>query len=386
MDTVALEESPVGRIVRIVGGLSDGELAYVPEPLPRHLDLPGELVYRLDEASRAVATLAGVGETIPNPHLLIRPFMRREAVLSSRIEGTQASLSDVFMYEASGVKRRDVVEVINYIRALEAGFSDLAAIPISLRLMNKLHARLLEGARGKDKSPGALREEQVWIGNEGTEIGDARFVPPPSYMVRDLVLDWERFANEDPTTVPPLIQCAMLHYQFEAIHPYLDGNGRLGRLMIGLFLYAKGILRTPLLYLSAYFERDRALYYDQLYRLSLTGDWQTWLRYFLDGVIMQSKDALDRVRKIQLLEEGYRQRLMAAQETANAFKLVNELFAAPVVTAPGAAQLLGLTHPGANRLIGRLVSLGILRQAGETWPRVFVAFELLELLDEDRSP
>ena len=186
-----------------------------PDPLPL-TPLPGTLL----EASRAVATLAGVGETIPNPHLLTGPFMRREAVLSSRIEGTQASLSDLFMYEASRRARGDVLEVRNYVSALEEGLALLETLPASLRLINALHSTLLRGVRGQEKRPGELRTEQVWLGSAGTPLKEARFIPPPPHLVRDAILDWERFANES-IEMPPLVQCALLHYQFEAIHPYL---------------------------------------------------------------------------------------------------------------------------------------------------------------------
>ena len=250
----------------------------MPNPLPRHIQLSMALVDSLDEASSAVANLAGVGETIQNPHLLIRPFVRREAVLSSRIEGTQASISDLFQYEASGSRRPrgDVEEVANYVEALDHGLNLLAELPISVRLINQVHSVLMRGVRGGEKRAGELRDGQVWIGSAGAPIEEARYVPPPADLVRDLLFDWERFVNECDT-LRPLFQCAMMHYQFEAIHPYLDGNGRIGRLLITLFLCAKKILPTPLLYLSAYFERDRSAYYEQLFRLSATGDWRPGL-------------------------------------------------------------------------------------------------------------
>ncbi len=382
MDTQVLEKSPIGRLVPIIGG----ERAYVPNPLPRHLDLSGNLVYRLDEASRAAATLAGVGETIPNPHLLIHQFIRKEAVLSSRIEGTQASLSDLFMYEASGVRRLDVLEVVNYIKALETGLESLNHLPISVRLVNKMHAELLKGVRGGGRRLGALRSEQVWIGSEGTQIGDARFVPPPADLVRDLMLDWEKFVNEDIPTMPPLIQCALLHYQFEVIHPYLDGNGRLGRSLIMLFLCAKKILPTPLLYLSAYFERNRSLYYDQLYNLSVTGDWDDWITYFLDGVIEQAYDALQRVRGIRKLQDEYYQQLQEHRETANAFRIVQELFASPIITTPRAAKTLKISDAGARGILNRLVSIGIVKRDVGVWPNYFIAGELLNIIEQSRAP
>ena len=299
-----LKNSPSGQLVPTVRGQS----AFVPSPLPRDIQPSMLLMHSLDEASSAVATLAGVGETIPNPHLLIRPFVRREAVLSSRIEGTQASISDLFRYEASGSRRPsgDVSEVANYVQALDHGLDLLEELPISVRLINQVHSVLMSGVRGGEKRPGELRDEQVWIGAPDAPIEEARYIPPPGNLVRDLLFDWERFVNESGA-LPPLFQCAMMHYQFEAIHPYLDGNGRIGRLLITLFLCAKKILPTPLLYLSAYFERDRNAYYDQLFRLSATGDWEAWVVYFLRGVAEQARDALLRVRRVRDLQDQKRQ-------------------------------------------------------------------------------
>ena len=373
-----LSASPCGRIVPTVGG----QHAFVPDPLPRSVDMDSSLVYRLDEASRAVATLGGVGETIQNPHLLIRPFIRREAVLSSRIEGTQASLSDLLLFEASGSRRPkgDVAEVANYVRAAERGIELLDKLPISVRFVNELHSVLLRAVRGEAKRPGELRSGPVWIGPSGTPIEDARYVPPPADQVRDLLEDWEHFVNDD-SGLPPLVQCALMHYQFEAIHPYLDGNGRIGRLLITLFLCAKRILTQPLLYLSAYFERDRQRYYDELFRLSATGDWSAWLGYFLDGVAEQANDALVRSRRLRDLQERYRTLLHELRESGNALLLLDELFANPYMTAPLAAYLLEITPAGARRILERLVDAGIVDEFRDNWPRLYVARELLGILE-----
>jgi Fic family protein len=344
--------------------------------------MDSSLVYRLDEASRAVATLGGVGETIQNPHLIIRPFIRREAVLSSRIEGTQASLSDLLLFEASGSRRPkgDVAEVANYVRAAERGIGLLDKLPISVRFVNELHSVLLRAVRGEDKRPGELRSGPVWIGPSGTPIEDARYVPPPADQVRDLLEDWEHFVNDD-SGLPPLVQCALMHYQFEAIHPYMDGNGRIGRLLITLFLCAKRILTQPLLYLSAYFERDRQRYYDELFRLSATGDWSAWLGYFLDGVAEQANDALVRSRRLRDLQERYRTLLHELRESGNALLLLDELFANPYMTARLAAYLLEITPAGARRILERLVDAGIVDEFRDNWPRLYVARELLGILE-----
>ncbi|MBI2171812.1 MAG: Fic family protein [Chloroflexi bacterium] len=354
----------------------------MPDPLPREMALSTPLIVALDKASRAVATLAGVGETIPNPTILVRPFMRREAVLSSSIEGTYASLSDLFLYEASDETRPrgDVREVANYVRALERGLDLLNRLPISLRLINQVHERLLRGVRDEDKRPGELRTEQVHIGVPGTPIEEARYVPPPADVVRDLLLDWERFANED-TLLPPLIACAMVHYQFEAIHPYLDGNGRVGRLLIILFLCAKGVLPAPLLYLSAYFERHREEYYDHLFAVSATGDWKGWLSFFFAGVEQQSRDAIARIKQMRSVHERYMTIAREHHLSGSATRLLEELVAGPFMTAPRASALLNISNPGAHAVLDKLAAAGILEPVPNSWPRLYVAREVLHALE-----
>lgn len=375
----ALKDSPLGQLVPI----EDNELAFVPNPLPRQLAFSTELVYTLDEASRAVSQLAGVGETLPNPYLLIRPFAHREAVLSSRIEGTQASISDVYIYEASDerVETGDVREVANYVGALELGLTRLRDLPISVRLMNEVHARLLVGVRGQEKRPGELRTEQVWIGDRDTPVELSRYIPPPWALVRDLLTDWEKFLNED-LRMPPLVQCALMHYEFEAIHPYFDGNGRIGRLLIPLFLRAKAVLPTPLLYLSAYFERGRGdEYRDQLLRLSITGDWEAWLRYFLVGVAEQSRDALIRSRRTRDLQERYRSALQQDGASGNVLRLLDELFINPFMTVPRARRILGLTYAGARGALERLERENIVEFQKHVWPRLYIARELVKVIE-----
>lgn len=382
MKAIELKDSPCGRLVPT----EQGQWAFVPDPLPRHVDLSSSLIYLLDEASRAVATLAGVGETLPNPHLLIRPFLRREAVLSSKIEGTQASISELFMFEASGARRdlRDAREVANYVHALELGLELLNELPLCIRLINRVHQRLLLGVRGQEAVPGELRTGQVWIAPLGTPIHEARFIPPPANLVPDLLADWERYVNED-LRIPPLVQCALMHYQFEAIHPYFDGNGRIGRLLIILFLCTKQVLPTPLLYLSAYFERNRDAYYDRLYDVSSTGNWQAWLEFFLEGVAQQARDAVVRSRRVRELQQRYRDLLQERHESGNAFSLLDELFANPFMTAPRASAVLGLTPAGARRVLERLAQTGIVEYVSGAWPRLYVARELLQAIENPEA-
>lgn len=375
-----LKISPCGKLVAV----ENGNLAFVPDPLPRIMPLDPPLIYRLDIASRMVANLAGVGETLPNPHLLVMPFLRREAVLSSRIEGTQASISDILAFEASGStradKREDTREVINYVAALQHGLARLPSLPISVRLTNEIHARLMHGVRGEDRRPGELRERQVWIGAEGTGIGEARYVPPPASLVRDLMTDWERFTNEN-LEMPPLIRAALMHYQFEAIHPYLDGNGRIGRLLIVLLLCAEKVLTTPLLYLSAYFERHRTEYYDHLFNVSATGRWPPWLDFFLRGVADQASDAIGRSRLLRDMQSDYRNRLQSDGASANTLRLLDELFMNPYTTVTKAATDLGVTRAGARAILDRLIHIGLVEMLPGRWRRVYVARGILETIE-----
>ncbi len=326
--------------------------------------------------------LSGVAETIPNPHLLIYPLLRREAVLSSRIEGTIASLSDVFAYEAERRHRPggDVAEVINYVEALEQGITRLDSLPISLRFVNELHARLLAGVREQERRPGEFRRQQVWVGTPGSTIGEARFIPPPPQYLPNLFHDWERFVNAN-NDMPPLVRCALMHYQIETIHPYSDGNGRIGRLLITLFLSASGLLRNPLLYLSAYFERDRASYYKELFNVSATGDWERWLGYFLRGVHLEAADVVKRIRRMRSLHEEWKELLVGRNESASVLRLLDELFARPILTASKASELLRISDAGTRRVLGRLIDAGIVARRGDRWPNLYVSQRLLDEID-----
>lgn len=371
-----LNESPMGQIVRI----EDGAQAFVPAPLPRHLDLDEELVFRLDVASRSVAELSGIGRYLLNPNLLISPFLRREAVLSSRIEGTQASLTDLYTYEAGATgARADTREVVNYVTALERGRQRLNDLPISTRLVYEVHALLMQGVRGHDQRPGEPRSIQVWIGAPGTPIHNARFIPPPARYIPDLLADWEQFVNQD-LMMPPLIRCALMHYQFETIHPFRDGNGRIGRLLISLFLTQTQVLQVPLLYLSAYFERLRTEYYDALLNVSITGSWREWVLFFLRGVEEQATDAIRRTTELNQLRERYRHVLQAARASGNTLQLVDELFVRPIISTGRAADALGVTDAGARLILRRLIANGIITERDDTYPHIFVAEEILAAL------
>jgi Fic family protein len=362
-----------------------GHLAYVPDPLPPAIDLDFSTVNLLADAERALGELKGVGHRLPNPHLFISPFLRREAVLSSRIEGTTAGLQELLVFEsapATDPDSSDVREVANYVTALEHGFSLLEKLPISLRLIREVHEQLMEGVRGQDQRPGEFRQVQNLVGRRGATPETARFVPPPVKEMHEALSDLERFIGERRSELPFLMQLALVHYQFEAIHPFMDGNGRLGRLLIALQLREQEYLPQPLLYLSAYFERHSDAYRDHLLDVSRSGAWNAWIDFFLTGVAEQAHDTAQRSYRLLSLLEHYQSWALSASRTGNLAKLVELLFARPVISFATAEAWLGVTQPGASRLVRQLIDRGILVEVtGKQRNRRFAAPEILEILD-----
>ncbi len=365
-----------------------GYWAFVPIPLPPQLEPSWELARQISEADRALSELAGIARTLPNPHLLIGPFVRREAVLSSRIEGTQASLSDLIYFEASGTpngRSSDVQEVANYVEALEHGLRRLEELPVSLRLMREMHARLMSGVRGEHLTPGEFRRSQNWIGPPGCTLMEATYVPPPEAEMRETLGEMEKYLHT-PSSLPPLVRMALIHYQFEAIHPFLDGNGRIGRLLITLLLCAEGLLPEPLLYLSAYFERHRPDYYRLLLAVSQEGKWAEWVGFFLDGVAQQSRDAIKRSKSLLDLWRSYRDRLQSTRSSAFALQLVDELFSSPAVTVARATELLGVTPRTAQLNIDKLVGEGILEETtGRHRNRIYAASQIMRVIEAEEA-
>jgi len=364
--------------------VSQGDyVAFVPAPLPPEIAWTPTLIGALSDADRLIGRLAGEGGRLPNPHILIRPFVRREAVLSSKIEGTQATLGELLAAEAGAVVERspeDLHEVGNYVVALEHGISRLKKLPVSVRLTRELHEKLMTGVRGHHASPGRFRTVQNWIGKPGSTISTASYIPPPPGEVLPCLASWEKFLHE--SKLPPLVTIALTHYQFEAIHPFVDGNGRVGRLLITLFLIEREILPTPLLYLSAFFEASRRDYYDGLRAISERGAWNNWLEYFLLGVARMSEDALWRAARINQLIAQW-QRKVAGESTNNPLRLVELLGTNPFITTKGAAETLGIAFTTAQRTIERLERARILEQVGEAKrDRVYCAKALLEILEE----
>jgi Fic family protein len=370
---------PAGRRIRCEGGYQ----AYLPAPLPPRLAWSAGLVAALSQADRAIGRLAGEGRRLPNPHLLIRPFIRREAVLSSRIEGTQATLGELLAAEAGVAVERspeDLREVANYVVALEYGVGRLGTLPLSLRLVRELHGKLLAGVRGNSATPGAFRRSQNWIGPAGCTLKDASFVPPPADRLMECLGAWETFLHDD--SLPPLAHAALAHSQFEAIHPFLDGNGRVGRLLITLLLIAKGVLPAPLLYLSAYFEVTRQEYYARLLAVTEKGQWEEWLHYFFRGVTGQAEDALGRIQRIDALLVRWREQLAGASSKLPWLAL-DRFTENPFWTVNGLAARLGVAFTTAQRAIDQLESAGVVVLATEAKRnRVYCARAILDILDE----
>lgn len=364
---------------------TNGGLAFLPDPLPPDIKVDWTLASAISEADRALSELAGIARTLPNPHLLIQPFVRKEAVLSSKIEGTQTSLSEFLIYEGTSEdvisRSHDINEVKNYILALEFGLNMLSKMPVSLRLLKSMHEILMTGVRGESLAPGEFRRIQNWIGPPGTNLANATFVPPPINEMDSCLDQLEKYIHE-PSGLPPLVKMALIHYQFETIHPFLDGNGRIGRLLITLLMCAEGILPQPLLYLSAYFERHKGNYYELLLRVSQKGDWQSWIEFFLNGVKEQSLDAMTRSKRLLDLLQDYRGRLQSGRSSALLMQIVEFLFMNPVVSAKRLEKRLNITKKAAQLNIDKLESDGILFETtGKKRNRLYLAKEIMRTVE-----
>ena len=342
--------------------------AFIPAPLPPdpRVVIDEEMQRLLSKADRALGRLDGSIQTLPDPDLFVFMYVRKEAVLSSQIEGTQSSLNDLLAVEARITDPsipRDVNEVLNYVKAMNYGLERLNDLPVSVRLIREIHERLLTGVRGDRSRPGELRTSQNWIGPLGGSLADAAFVPPPPHEVPQAMSDLERYLHDDED-LPTLVRFGLAHGQFETIHPFLDGNGRVGRLMITLLLCEKEILLKPVLYLSYYFKRNRAEYYDRLQAIRDDGDWEGWLKFFLRGVAEVSNQATETARKIVALREEHRN--LIAQEfggrAGNGMLVLERLYKRPIISVNWAAELTGLTYPAANTLISMMERAGILRE------------------------
>nr|MDT0661325.1 Fic family protein [Micromonospora sp. DSM 115978] len=355
-------------------------LAFMPPPLPPELTFDGELIARLSAADRAIGELGGVGRTLPNPEILTAPIIRREAVLSSKIEGTQASVGQLALFEIEHPTAADddVREVYNYLAALNRILAPDRRLPLSLPLLLEAHETLLHGVRGGYATPGEFRRSQNWIGPPGSVINNATYVPPPPERLWECLDPLEKYLHVDHK-LPPLIAIACLHYQFEAIHPFVDGNGRVGRLLIVLLLIEWNLLPAPLLDISAYIEPRRNEYYARLLAVSTEGDWKGWIRFFLNAVAEQATDAVARAQALQQLREHYRASVTTARASSLLPHLVDSLFRTPALTIGRAQELLAVSRRAATLTVERLVAAGVLTEVRSGTRRYFLAKEIIEV-------
>lgn len=371
-----------------VGTGDESYAAFIPRPLPPDppFTIDGPTQQLLDRANQALGRLDGMTLLLPDPDTLLYTYVRKEAVLSSQIEGTQSSLSDLLLFEndaVPGVPMEDVVETSNYLAAMRHGIDSIKSerLPLSNRLLREIHTILLHEARGGDKARGDFRRVQNWLG--GTRPQNARFVPPPPNVVPDSMSDLERFLHDDASTLPLLVKAALAHGQFETIHPFLDGNGRVGRLLITLMLCAEQVLSRPLLYLSLYFKRHRDVYYDRLQRIRTHGEWEAWVQFFLEGVMEVATETTQTTHNIVHMVERDRQAVGALGRAAGTASRLYELAVRRVVLTPNTAvSATGLSNPTVQSGLRRLAGAGILREiTGRQRGAVYVYDEYLKLLN-----
>lgn len=385
-----IQNSRLGEYVQstIFGG--ESYRAYVPAPLPPNPPLDMARLYPLlDKANTALGRLDGMSMVLPDASLFLYMYVRKEAVLSSQIEGTQSSLSDLLLFEfdeAPGAPIDDVTEVSCYVAALNHGMERLKDLPLSLRLLREMHARLMNNARGGDKQPGEFRTTQNWIG--GSRPGTARFVPPPPDRLMMCLDRFEKFLHDETVKLPALVKAALAHVQFETIHPFLDGNGRLGRLLITMILCVEGILRDPILYLSLYLKTHRDQYYDLLQSVRETGNWEDWIEFFLNGVIETSEQATEAAQSIVRLFEDDRKAIEASgRSTASALSIHAFMQRRPIVTTNRITEATGMSLPTALRNLAMLEELGIVRETtGKERNKVFAYRAYLDILSKGTEP
>jgi Fic family protein len=356
----------------------EGYKAFIPKPLPPvpEIMMDQEMWNLLSQADRALGRLDGATDALPNPDLFVFMYVRKEAVLSSQIEGTQASLIDVLEFESKALEPdnpKDVAEVVNYVSAINYGLERLKELPVSLRLIRDIHQKLMSGVRGSERNPGEFRRSQNWIGAGGCSLSEATYVPPPPHQMLEFLGNLEKFLH-NPQPMPILIKVGLAHAQFETIHPFLDGNGRTGRLLITFLLCEQNILQRPLLYISYYFKKYRTEYYDRLQAVRDQGDWEGWLKFFLRGIYEVAQEAAATARKIVNLKEEHRQLVLdeMGRRSGNAIALLESLYFRPIFTVEHAQAVTNLSYPNANTLVKDLSSIGLLQEiTGQKRNRAF---------------
>ena len=366
-----------------------GYKAFIPNPLPPNpsINMDQELWQLLSQSDRALGRLDGATDALPNPDLFVFMYVRKEAVLSSQIEGTQASLMDVLEFESKAFEPEnpiDVEEVVNYVAAINYGLERLVTLPVSLRLIREIHEKLMDGVRGSQRNPGEFRDTQNWIGAEGSTLKNANYIPPPPHEMKEALNNLEIFLH-DSSPLPALIKIGLAHAQFETIHPFLDGNGRTGRLLITFLLCEQNILKRPLLYISYYFKKYRTEYYDCLQRVRDQGDWERWLKFFLHGVYEVAQEASQTARKIVNMKEEHRQLVLTQMQrrSGNAINLLEQLYFRPIVSVENVQEIIKLSYPNANKLVKELCEIGLLEEiTGQKRNRAFAYRPFLDVFKD----
>ncbi|WP_418792604.1 Fic family protein [Phosphitispora sp. TUW77] len=363
-------------------------VAFIPNTLPPEppLNIDVEMIDLLSQADRSLGRLDGITQILPNPDLFVAMYVKKEAVLSSQIEGTQASLIDVLDVDETKDKSKEkpIEEVVNYVKAMNHGLIRLEELPICLRLIKEIHQVLLQGVRGGERDPGEFRRSQNWIGPVGCTLAKATFVPPPVPEMIKAMNELEKFIHDKELRIPDLIKIGLIHAQFETIHPFLDGNGRVGRLLITFWLCYKEILSKPLLYLSYYFKKNRTEYYDRLMDIRLKGDWESWIRFFLKGIAQVSDESIITAKKILKLKEEHSQLINSqTRNPSNGLKLLERLFEQPIVTINMVADMVGISYPTANNLVTEFTESGLMRQIDQNQRnKRFSYYNYVQLLQE----
>ncbi len=361
--------------------------AFIPKPLPPipALNIDNNMIKLLSDADRKLGRLDGLTQVLPNPDLFVAMYVQKEALLSSQIEGTQASLVDILQTDISSVeKRQDIEEVVNYVKALNYGIKRLETLPLSLRLIREIHEILLHGVRGTNKCPGEFRTSQNWIGPAGCTLETASFVPPPPIEMNKALSDLEKYMYDD-ASMPQLIQIALIHAQFETIHPFLDGNGRMGRLLITFWLFQQNILNYPLLYISYYFKKNRLEYYDRLNDVRMKGKWEEWVQFFLQAVIETSDSATNCGNEIILLKEHLSKSIQSELKgKAYALDLLDQLFKHPIIQINNIKNNLSISYPTAKNLVVNFIDMQIIKPVDEKRSRnkTYIFQKFIDLLSE----
>ena len=385
MKSDSFKKSSSGKCIKTL----EGYWAYIPNPLPPDMQYDKEMISLLSEADHLVGELTGTGNTLPNPYLLITPYTQREAVSSSQIEGTQASMDDLLLFEAGVTGQTnidDIQEVRNYIQALQHGIKRLKKLPISIRFLNEIHSILMKGARGQHARPGETRTSQNWIGPPGCTLNDAKYVPPPPKEMAQCLTELEKYIHSSPQD-PILIQCAYIHYQFEAIHPFLDGNGRLGRLLIIFLMIERGILSQPILYLSSFFFRYRSEYYTRLFEISQKAAWNDWVKFFLRGVCEQAKSAISDAKQLGDLHKKLVTEVQTGKKMPEtSLRIIEELFHSPMISITTLSKKWKLPYNSVKNGVERLVDMRILQErTGGMRNRIYVCPKLLLIVERENN-